>query len=812
MLFFMEDLNMAYKFQLGDFRASGSLIQEGSIESDGTLKLDGVADAALDVSADSFYFKDGDGLMKSDTMADYATAIAGAGLAAGSGVLSVDIDELSALGGTGLHQTDDHFMFSDGGTEKKITFSNLQDAIFADVSGDATIAAGGALTIAAASVENSMLADDAVGADELAANAVVEASIVDNAVTLAKMAGLARGKIIIGDASGDPSALAAGANGKLLIADDNGDASWTTVSGDITFSAGAATIGSGVVEHGMLAEDIISGQGELAQGGLAAADELMISDAGVIKRYGVDSLAKDALALTTEAAMAVADDYIVFLDGGASGETKKEQFSDVVGNMAGVGLGATSGVLAVQVSGALKIASDKVGISGSFAGHGLTAVGGDDSISSLTINASPDSFLVNADGLQLASNVAGAGLSLTTGVLAVDVPGLDAITSGLHQDDDHLLINDAGTPKKMSFSNFEDELFGNISGDIAVAAGGAATIQANAVEGSMLNNNIVSGLTDIGAALAVTDEIIVSDAGSIKRMDLSRLSTMMQSTGLADSSGQLSVAAAQTSITSIINASIGKIGTAANQEYIDFSTANEIIMNINDTPALAVSATGVTVEGNLTVLGSTTSVNSTTINISSSFTFEGPADAHETTLHCATPIADTTINLPQLAAGTYHLPALADAASAASAAVTAAEFALLDGGATQSTGVTLDASADSFFYNDGGVMKHLRVKEVKSFMQGLTVQNIDDAGTCKVGINYFSSLGGAEACTLPASSGLVAGDIVYVKGPSNCSNTNAITINRAGSQTIDGQTSLVLESPFAAVTLVYVAADTFVIV
>lgn len=70
---------------------------------------------------------------------------------------AVDIDSLSALGGTGLHQTQDHFIFSDNGTEKKITFSNLEDAIFANISGDATVAAGGALTIAADSVEGTML-------------------------------------------------------------------------------------------------------------------------------------------------------------------------------------------------------------------------------------------------------------------------------------------------------------------------------------------------------------------------------------------------------------------------------------------------------------------------------------------------------------------------------------------------------------------------------------------------------------------------------------------------------------------------------
>ena len=76
---------------------------------------------------------------------------------------ALDIDALSALGGTGLHQTQDHFVFSDNGTEKKITFSNLEDAIFGNVSGDATIAAGGALTIGANAVEGSMLNSNVAG-------------------------------------------------------------------------------------------------------------------------------------------------------------------------------------------------------------------------------------------------------------------------------------------------------------------------------------------------------------------------------------------------------------------------------------------------------------------------------------------------------------------------------------------------------------------------------------------------------------------------------------------------------------------------
>tara|TARA_Y100000114_G_scaffold98049_1_gene91225 strand:- start:3989 stop:5653 length:1665 start_codon:yes stop_codon:yes gene_type:complete len=94
---------------------------------------------------------------------------------------------------------------------------------------------------------------------------------------------------------------------------------------------------------------------------------------------------------------------------------------------------------------------------------------------------------------------------------------------------DEFLFSDDGTLKAITFSNLEDAIFGNVSGDIAVAAGGAATIQANAVEGSMLNNNIVSGLDDIGAAIADTDEMIISDAGTIKRTDFSRLKTYIGS-------------------------------------------------------------------------------------------------------------------------------------------------------------------------------------------------------------------------------------------------------------------------------------------
>ena len=90
-------------------------------------------------------------------------------------------------------------------------------------------------------------------------------------------------------------------------------------------------------------------------------------------------------------------------------------------------------------------------------------------------------------------------------------------------------------------------------------------------------------------------------------------------------------------------------------------------------------ADNLTVTGNLTVSGTQTTVDSTTINATNAFVFEGAtADAHETTLGIVDPTADATINLPAMSAGTYYLPVMA-AVSTTAVSSTPAELNLLDG-------------------------------------------------------------------------------------------------------------------------------------
>jgi hypothetical protein len=105
----------------------------------------------------------------------------------------VDIGALEIDGATdiGADLADADLIIVDdggGGTERKSAVSRIPTYVFSKVSGDATVASNGALTIANDAVEQAMIADDAVGADQLASSAVVTASIVDDAVTQAKIA------------------------------------------------------------------------------------------------------------------------------------------------------------------------------------------------------------------------------------------------------------------------------------------------------------------------------------------------------------------------------------------------------------------------------------------------------------------------------------------------------------------------------------------------------------------------------------------------------------------------------------------------
>ena len=553
---------------------------------------------------------------------------------------------------------------------------------------------------------------------------------------------------------------------------------------------------------------IISSAGDF-QGNDASFSDITASSGLLVSGSGGASLITNGTVrfdANLDATISLANDALYFKDQNDNGNLKVDTVADIMALVAGNGLAASNGVLAVGVDdSSIELFSDAVRVKAS----GIT--------NAMLAGSIQDSKL---------NTISTAG---KVDLAALEIDGGTDIGADL-ADADLMVVDDGagGTNRKAALSRIKKYIYSAISGDATASDAGALTIANDAVEQAMIADDAV------GADQLASNAVVNASVASNAAIAFSKIDTNVDMGG---------------------NFTIG-----------------------NQSDDIATFSGPVVVGGNLTVNGALTSINSTTIEITSSFTFEGPADDHETILSCATPSADTTLNLPTLSAGTYFLPALADAATDASAAVTAAEFALLDGGNSRGTDALADG--DGFLHNDGGTMKQTNVLKIAEYayskvsgdatvssagaltiaanaVEGSMLNNnivsglddigadiantdemiISDAGTIKrmdmsrlktfigngtaavaqkddgdtlaVGVNYFADHGGAESVTLPASAGMTVGESIRIKAGSDCSATNKLTISRAGSQTIDGVASIVLESPFAAVELVYVAADTW---
>jgi hypothetical protein len=593
------------------------------ISDGGTLKKIGVDNfvmdglgllsaAAIDVSADHMVFLDGGatGDAKIESLADVATAMAGAGIGVSSGVLSLDIDELSALGGAGLHQTQDHFAFSDNGTEKKITFSNLQDAVFADVSGDATIAAGGAVTMAAAQTNiTSLLATDIkIGEDDQTkidfgtvnqisffANNNEELTITDAGVTIAgnltvqgSTTTIDTTHLLVEDSlieiargSGSAGTRASNANAGIYISGSvrSNDVSLTVaadggrvrVSGsnavgsgfDIATTGDYAIAGTSVLNATTLGSNVVASSltsvGTIATGvwnGTAIATAYIADDAVTPAKM---SIFDDSLAAT--------DTHIMIADG-----TDYSSFAlsgDVTMSNAGVVTIAADAVEGSMlndnvISGQTELAhadiadADELMISD---GGTLKKVGVDSIRDHFFGVVSGDATVADGGALTIAADAVESGM-LNDNVIS----GQSALGSAAAAQADELLFSDAGTLKKITFSNLEDSIFGNVSGDATVAAGGALTIAADAVEGSMLNDNVISGQTELAAdGLAAADELLISDGGTLKKIGVDNL--------IMDGLGLLSAAAVDVSADHMVFLDGGATGDAKVESLADVVSA-----------------------------------------------------------------------------------------------------------------------------------------------------------------------------------------------------------------------------------------------
>tara|TARA_R100001460_G_scaffold35913_5_gene69032 strand:- start:1043 stop:2374 length:1332 start_codon:yes stop_codon:yes gene_type:complete len=316
-------------------------------------------------------------------------------------------------------------------------------------------------------------------------------------------------------------------------------------------------------------------------------------------------------------------------------------------------------------------------------------------------------------GVSLSIGTAGQVLKVNSGASALEfgsveaVLNIDGMTDGSSitiADTDKFAISDGGTEKFVTATQISDYVNAELGLDIDSYSDGT------------------------GITLAATDKFVVSDGGTEKKLNASQIDTFV--------SGTSSTLTNKTLTAPTINGVVG--GTATSQTITTLTTST--IAN-GGSNAITLSGANVTIAGNLSVSGSTTTVDSTTVSIQNAFVFEGAtADAHETTLTTVDPTADRTISLPNVS-GT--LPVLAAASTTQITSTpeelnildgvtsTAAELNILDGVTSTATelniidgdtsaGTTAFASGDGLVTNDNGTMRQTTVATLDTFLAATT--------------------------------------------------------------------------------------------
>ena len=189
---------------------------------------------------------------------------------------------------------------------------------------------------------------------------------------------------------------------------------------------------------------------------------------------------------------------------------------------------------------------DTISTAGKVALSALEIDGGTDIGANL---ADADLFIVD-DGAggtnrKLAASRIATYVGASAGAFAIanlDIDGGTDIGADL-VDADEIIVDDggAGTNRRSDLERVKKYIFSAVSGDATASDAGALTIANTSVETAMLaddavteakiaddavesehiNDNVISGQTALTSGLATTDELLISDGGTIKKMDVS---------------------------------------------------------------------------------------------------------------------------------------------------------------------------------------------------------------------------------------------------------------------------------------------------
>ena len=647
--------------QVGDITGvtAGNGLSGGGTSGALTLALDlnELTAATVDVANDSIVLIDANDSngSKKESIADLVTAMAGSGLSASSGVLSISEtgDISSVVAGSGL---------TGGGTTGDVTLNVQVDDSSIEIDSDTLQVKASGITNAmlGGSIANSKLANSSItvtdgsnstatalgGTITFSAGEGIDVAESSGTVTYSAEDATTSNKGVASFSS-DNFAVSSGAvtikdggvaNAELANSAITLNSNSVSLGGSLTLNTDSVGEGSSNLYHTNERVDdrvnalLTAGTGislsyDDAAGSLTITNSNSADITGVTAGDGLSgggssgavSLALDLNELTA-AAVDVANDSIAIIDANDSNASRKEAVSDVVNAIAGDGLSATNGVLAVGVDdSSIETNSDALRIKASGVTNAMLAgsiANGKLANSAVTVTA--------GDGLSGGGSVSlGSSVSLAVGV----------DDSSIEIASDQLNVKAGGVTNAMLAGSIAaSKLAGSIGNSLL--SNSAITIDGTSVSlgGSITTNNtqltqenvedFVGGMldgTETGISVSYDDtdgnlDFVVADSDFALTGDV---------TGTATQTAKGNV-----SISTTIAANSVALGTDTTGNYVATvaGTSNEITVSGSGSESAGVTISlpddvtigndlavtnDLTVTGNLTVNGATTTASST---------------------------------------------------------------------------------------------------------------------------------------------------------------------------------------------------------